>query len=197
MTAFGGTIRLHELVPGGKIEHAMKITIDTRWWCSLSPSVGHRWPALVADGGFAGSYGMDNPTCPVAAKMGSLWTLDPAFDISSLVTEPARIMARAYKNYGAYVVDGDAGATTKSLVQWQVERSNEGAFTTAFRNAWGYEFFHRPGAHGAPSAGQLQFRADIGRMMESTYVVNDNARNNIGGAGNRMVPVSGPVGAFV
>jgi len=201
MTAFGGTIRLGEVVPGGEIKHAMKLTMDTGWYCSNAtlPSPigaqGHRWPAIRADSGWAGSYGTLNPSVPPQAKMGMLLTTSNTFDPESLVTEPARIIARAFKNYGAYLVDGDFQASVPHLCQWQTERSNEGSFTQDFIDAWGYRFFHQPGKHGTPSTGQMNFRADIGNLMENAYIVNDNAPDNVGGAGTRRAPLASPMEA--
>lgn len=193
MTAFGGTIRLGELVPGGEIKHAMKLTMDTGWYTSNSGSAGHRWPALVADSGWENNYGSLNPSVPPEAKMGMLLTTNNAFDPESLATEPARIMARAFKNYGAYLVDGDYAASVPHICQWQIERSNEGAFTTEFFNEWGYHFFHQPGQHGTPSAAQMQFRSDVGQLMEAACIVNDNAHDNVGGAGPRRAPLALPL----
>lgn len=192
MSAFGGTIRLGELVPDGVIKHALKITIDTGYYCS-SVAPYFRWPALVADSGAASNYGIHNPSVPSAAKMGALWTVPNNFNPNSLVTEPARIIARAFKEYGAYVVDGDFGAPVPWIVQWQLERSNQGALVTEFKNTWGFEFFHKPSLHGTPSATQMQWRADLGNLMEAACVVDDNAYNNVGGAGLRRAPLAPPL----
>lgn len=196
MTAFGGTIRLGELVPGGLIPHALKLTLDTGWYCSASGSAGHRWPALVADSGWATNYGSNNPSCPPQAKMGMLLTVPNSFDPEALVTEPARIIARAFKKYGAYVVDGDFGAPVPWICQWQLERSNEGAQVVEFKDAWGYEFFHKPAQHGTPSSAQMQWRTDLGNLMEAACIVNDNAYNNVGGTGVvRRAPLAPPLEA--
>jgi hypothetical protein len=198
MTAFGGTIRLGEIVPGGAIKHAMKLTMDTGWYCSsaLAPNApdsvrrGHMWPALKADNGWDGTYGNLNPSISPYAKMGMLITTNNTFNPESMITEPAKIIARALKNYGAYLVDGDYAASVPHLCQWQVERSNEGAFTTEFFNEWGYQFFHQTSLHGSAANNQMQFRTDIGNLMENTYIVTDNSPTNVGGAGARRAPLA-------
>lgn len=205
MTAFGGTIRLGEMKHGGVIPHALKLTIDTGWYCSNKnssgglASAGHRWPALVADSGWDVNYGKNGTAAgqppPWQAKMGMLLTVPTSFNTEALVTEPARILARAFKKYGAYVVDGDFGAPVPWICQWQLERSNEGAFVTEFKNEWGFEFFHKPADHGTPSATQMQWRADLGNLMEASCIVFDNAYDNVGGAGQRRAPLAPPLEA--
>jgi hypothetical protein len=207
MTAMGGTIRLGEIVPDGVIKHALKVTLDTGWYTSdvddgratvggdpNTPATGGKggyvWPALQADSGWDGSYGSLNPSVPDEAKMGMLLTTLNSFDPDSLVSEPARIIGWAAKNYGIYLVDGDHSAPVPWIVQWQVERSNEGAFVTEFKNTWGFEFFHKPASHGTPSAAQMQFRTDLGNLMEAMHIVVDNAPDNVGGAGPRRAPLA-------
>jgi hypothetical protein len=215
MSAFSGILRLGEIVPGGEILHAMKVTMDTGWYCSnvrtgrateggapntpttttgpLANKGGYIWPALQADSGWETSYGNLNPSVPDEAKMGMLMTTLSTFDPEVFNQEPVKIIARAAKNYGIYLVDGDYNASTPSLVQWQVERSNRGRFVTEFKNTWGYEFFHQRSAHGAPSADQLEFRAELGVLMEAMHIVVDNAPDNVGGAGVRRAPLAPPL----
>lgn len=188
MTAFGGTIRMGEMLSGGAIKHAMKITLDTAYYCSASGG-GFVWPALRADKGSL-NYGSANPSVPSTAKMGMLLTVPNGFDPETMTTTPAKIIARAFKKYGAYLVDGDMNGPVSHLCQWQVERSNRGVFTTQFKNTWGYEFFHKPSLHGTPSAGQMAWRADIGNLMEAACIVTDNGPSNIGGAGIRRAPMA-------
>lgn len=185
LTAFGGTIRLGELVPGGRIPHALKVTLDTAWYCSAFGGAGHRWPALRADVGWATTYGTKNPLVPQSAKMGMLLTLPAQFDVDAMISEPARILARAVRDYGAYLCDGDANASIPHYTAWHVERSDHGSFTAEFKAKWGFEFFHQVSKHGTPPPAQLTFRAEVGRMMESICVVADNGPSNIGGAGPR------------
>ena len=104
MSSLGGTLRVGELVPGAVIRHALKVNL----WAARNlaydasdPTPGYRWPAFRADGYAAGVYGGTNPQL----EMGALLALPGDFDIDSLASEPARILATAMQDYGAYVVD--------------------------------------------------------------------------------------------
>ena len=191
LSALGGTIRLGELVPGGVIPHAMKLTMDTAWWCSQAGGFGHVWPTSQADAAWQTTYGTMNPAVPAQAKMGMLLTLPANFNVDALVQEPARIMARAMRDYGAYLCDGDANASIPHYTAWQVEMSNEGFFVDEFSAAWGYEFFHRRSAHGAPSPAQMQFREDVAAIMTATHIVTNNSPTSPGGPGaTRRAPLA-------
>src|SRR5438046_8293731 len=99
--ALRGTTRLGELAPGGAIRHAMKVNMDSVNF--YNGSGGYRWPATTADSGYKGFY---NGSIP-AVRMGSLLALPKATDVNnmSLETEPAKILARAFQDYGAYIAD--------------------------------------------------------------------------------------------
>jgi hypothetical protein len=70
---------------------------------------GFRWPAPVADGyapGYYGTKGNPEKEC----RMGALLALLPDLELTSLDFEtgndgPAMILARAFQDYGAYIVD--------------------------------------------------------------------------------------------
>ena len=179
MTAFGGTIRLDEWVPGGEIRHALKILVDTP---NLSPTLGgHRWPALNADANYASKYSGSVP----AARMGSLVALPPNFNVEGLNSEPARILARALQSYGAYIVDN----TGWSVVSFSTEWGPAGRVKDQFQNVWGFPLHgHRANTSGA----QNQFLTDMETIYANLHVVNDNGPNNIGGAGTRMAPWAPP-----
>lgn len=198
MTAFGGTIRLGELVQGGEIPHALKIVCDTGVYCSQTAGIGHRWPALRADGGDGAAYGnlaasWGRPTPPAAAKMGMLLTVPADFGTEGLRTEPGRILARAVQRYGAYLVDGNHGAVRPYELQWQVERSNEGRFHDEFFAEFGYRAFHKNGPDGSPSPAQLDWRLDVGEIAEAFHIVDDNMFDNVGGAGARRWTMAPPL----
>jgi hypothetical protein len=194
LSALGGTIRLGEMLPGSVIPHAMKLSLDTSYYCSPSGGQGHRWPATVADAAWASVYGTNNPSVPDDAKMGMLLTIPEDFDVDALVSEPAQILARAMRDYGAYLCDGDANAAISWYCAWHVEMSNEGFFVDEFRATWGYEFFHRRSLHGAPSPAQMQWRADVGAIMLATEIVTNNSEANPGGPGaTRRAPLAPPL----
>jgi hypothetical protein len=127
LSSVGGTIRLGELVPGGTIRHALKVNFD-------SPNIypgPPRWPALARDGCAPGCYRSLNP----ALRMGALLALQPNYNFAQLETEPARIIARSFQDYGGYLVD-HAGWSVYGL---SVEFSPSGHVANEFRNSWGYD----------------------------------------------------------
>src|SRR5207245_10865502 len=110
LSSIGGTIRLGELVPGGTIRHAMKVNLhgaEDSYYETLTR--GFRRPATTADASASGSY---NGTVP-ALREGSLLALPPSINVSAmgLETEPAKILARAFQDYGPYGVDDPAWPT--------------------------------------------------------------------------------------
>lgn len=180
LSAFGGTIRLGEWTPGGAIRHAVKIEVDGHQYLSLANG-GRRWPATRADQGKTTAYGGKL----AALRMGALLTLPPSFDISSLSTEPARILARALKGYGAYIVD-NAG---RDVVAYATEWGAQGRVLDDFERDWGYS---ASGLASSSSGGQRAFLTDIDRLTTALSVVDDNAPGNVGGAGNRLAPWAPP-----
>src|SRR2546426_1219532 len=107
LSSLGGTIRLGELVPGGVIRHVMKINLyGLNNYFYDGTTHGYRWPASQADGCASSCYGGTTP----ALRMGSLLAIPGSVNIDSLglETEPAKILARALQDYGAYTVDDTA-----------------------------------------------------------------------------------------
>lgn len=187
MTAFGGTIRLGEWVPGGKIPHATKIELDGSLFYSPL-SGGYRWPALRAD-----SY-YDDPSNPdryagtvPALRQGSLLTLPPGFVVNSLQSQPARILAQSMKDYGTYVVDD----TKRNVVALATEWGPQGRVLDEFDAVWG---FPMAGKSWQPSnTAHGVFLTDMETIYENLAVVDDNTPTSIGGAGNRMAPWAPPL----
>jgi len=130
LSSIGGTIRLGELAPGGAIRHAMKLNMDSVNF--YNGSGGYRWPATTADSGYKGFY---NGSIP-AVRMGSLLALPKATDVNnmSLETEPAKILARAFQDYGAYIAD-TAGWSVYGI---DTEYSPSGDVLVEFQNDWGF-----------------------------------------------------------
>jgi hypothetical protein len=194
MTAFGGTIRCHEWVPDGRIPHAVKIVLNTSRVCynHATQSQCFTWPASRADSGAVSSYGSAAAAnIPPEARMGMLCTLPAGFDPDSLRTEPARIFARAIYEYGAYLVDGDAGLDVFMVA---VEWSNEGRVLTQFEEQWGFKGFHRS-SDGTPPQGQVDYWADMDDVYSRFVIVADNALGTPGGAGSvRRAPFAPPIG---
>jgi len=98
LSALGGTIRVGEFT-SGMIHHPMNINLQAKaYYFCCTP----HWPATQVDG-YANptTYGGTNPNL----GPGSLVALLPSFDVNSLDTVPGRILAQAFKDFGAYIVD--------------------------------------------------------------------------------------------
>ncbi len=115
-------MRVGELVSGGVVRHALKINVFGRLnyhFDGREATPGYRWPARSADG-YAGdpanacSYGGRVP----AMRIGSLVALKPDFPVEALRTEPARILARAFMDYGAYAVDDTCWDVYGLTTEW-------------------------------------------------------------------------------
>lgn len=183
MTAFGGTIRLGEWIPGGEIRHVLKIDVYSQE--NLSPTDGgFRWPALRADRGYdhpSKGYGGTVPE----AKMGALLALPRDFDIEALQSEPARILAQTLQRYGAYVVDGTGWSTAAFATEW----GPQGRVTEEFQQVWGFPIV---GDADSAAGRQREFLEDIEIIYGGLHVVDDNARDSVGGAGERLAPWAPP-----
>src|SRR5213083_2326996 len=133
LSSLGGTIRLGELVPGGVIRHAMKVNVyGLNDYYYDGTTQGYRWPASQADGCAATCYGGTTP----ALRMGSLLAIPASVNIDGLglETEPAKILARAFQDYGAYAVDD----TAWSVYAIATEFSPQGRVDDEFSAAWGF-----------------------------------------------------------
>src|SRR3989454_488521 len=133
LSSLGGTIRLGELVPGGVIRHVMKINLyGLNNYFYDGTTHGYRWPASQADGCASSCYGGTTP----ALRMGSLLAIPASVNIDSLglETEPAKILARALQDYGAYTVDD----TAWSVYAIATEFSPAGRVDDEFNTAWGF-----------------------------------------------------------
>lgn len=188
LSAIGGTLRVGELVPGGVIQHALKVNLFGRYNLYRG-STGYRWPAVKADSGFddpdAGNY--YNGTNP-ALQMGSLLALHPSEDLSSsegnslgLETEAALILARALQDYGAYVVDNTAWDVYALVTEWGPggRRVNE-----EVEMHWGHAIKER--------SKDTPFANDMDRIFLNLYVVDNNGPESVGGGGNPRVPLAPP-----
>jgi hypothetical protein len=154
LSALGGTVRLGELVPGGTIPHALKLNIDS---ANFYPGFsGYRWPAWKSDAGGAGYSG----SIP-EVRMGSLLAVKPDFPISTLESEPGRIVAAAFMNHGAYIVDTSGW----SIYNFPTERSPDGSVQDEFARVWGYPLNTGVGANG--------WARDLDKIFTNLYVVDN------------------------
>ncbi|TMA07802.1 MAG: hypothetical protein E6J94_03835, partial [Methanobacteriota archaeon] len=154
LSALGGTVRLGELVPGGTIRHSLKLNIDS---ANFYPGLGgYRWPAWKSDAGGAG-YGGSIPE----VRMGSLLAPKPDFPIDTLETEPGKIVAAAFRDYGGYIVDTSGW----SIYNFVTERSPAGSVQDEFNKAWGYSLNAGVGANG--------WARDLDKIFTNLYVVDN------------------------
>jgi len=133
LSSIGGTIRLGELVPGGVIRHVMKVNLfGLNNYYYDSTSHGYRWPASQADSCASTCYG----GATSALRMGSLLAIPASVNIDTLglETEPAKILARAFQDYGAYAVDD----TAWSVYAIETEFGPQGRVEDEFSTAWGF-----------------------------------------------------------
>ncbi|MCL1599649.1 MAG: hypothetical protein M3094_10730, partial [Actinomycetia bacterium] len=185
MTALGGTIRLGEWVAGSTITHVLKLVISGRDNFYGGLPTGHRWPANAEDSGWPDEY---NGTVP-EFLMGALLCLKQDFNIDALVTEPARIVARALMDYGGQTVDSSG---VSSVFHFAVERGPQGRVLDEFEAEWGYSM---DGRSWEATGDQRDFLLDMEAIYAEFWIVDDNAVGNVGGAGNRLAPLAPEFGA--
>jgi hypothetical protein len=192
LSALGGAIRLGELIPGGVIPHALQIDVDG--WANLYPgttsSPCYVWPATRCDPYSLVHYGGINP----AMTMGALLALPQGFSISSLRTPAARVLATAFKNYGAYVANDASSATHERSVNNVVtEFSPNGSVSSTpsapgeFQTLWGFPF-ETNGANGADD-----WSVDIATIFANLAIVTNNTSTSIGGGGTPLQPLAPPL----
>src|SRR5213080_3549434 len=160
LSSIGGTIRLGELVPGGVIRHAMKVSLDGQANLFFDTSTaGFRWPATVADFCAPTCYGGTN----AALRMGALLALPASIDVDGmgLETEPAKIFAHAFQNYGAYVVDNGGW----SVYGLDVEFSPAGNVEQEFASSWGFSM--------TPASKDVPWARDMDRIFGALAVVDN------------------------
>ncbi len=192
MTALGGAIRVGEWVPGGNIPHATKMELYTAYWLSKGPDGnGYRWPALDADSHWNNSanppagekpgYGTLRPggPPPISAEMGVLLTLPNSFDLTTLESEPARILARSIKNYGTYVVDGAGRDAVQFATEWSANgRVRDDFASTNPAKGWGFPL---KGRTTTATGAQRVFLLDMEDIYESLKIVVNNGPSTPGG----------------
>lgn len=173
MSAIGGTIRLGELVPGGTIRHAIKINLYAAKYLYYDEATGgKRWPAPQADGYAPSVYGtLGNPE--YECRMGALLALKSDLDLNSLNFEtgsngPAMILAKAFQDYGAYIVDD----TYWDVVAIPTEFSPEGRVNDEFYDAWGYHF---------ETGTNTPFGRDMAKIITRLHVITNNTASTTGG----------------
>ena len=176
LSSIGGGIRLGELVPQGEINHVLSVNLFADKYLAYNNdgTRGYRWPAVKADSYAADVYGGDVPDL----EMGSLLALTPDFDITSLQTEPAMIVAEAFMNYGGRVVDD----TAWDVYALGVHQTEDGDVPTEFKETWGYDFNVQDLNH--------PWAQDMRDIFTSLNVVANDSEDNIGGGGTLRAPLA-------
>ncbi len=184
LSAIGGALRVGELVPGaGPIRHALKVNIfAARNLYYDEQTRGYRWPARKADGYAARTYGRQGD--PVKeCRMGALLALPPSISIDALglETEPARILAQAFQDYGAYIVDDTAWDVYALVTEW----GPAGRVTDEFERVWGFPI--DPKGHDSPWA------RDMDRIFLSLHVVTNHTPETLAAPIPRRRPLADPL----
>jgi hypothetical protein len=194
MSSLGGTVRVGELVSGATIRHALKINLFGRLnyhFDEREATPGYRWPAMSADG-YAGdpksacSYGGRVG----ALRIGSLVALKPDFPIEALRTDPAKILARAFMDYGAYTVDDTCWDVYGLTTEW----GPDGRVVDEFRAAWGFPIETSAKADCADAGRECQWAKDMAEIFTALDVVDNNTTGSVGGGGIGRQPPAPPVG---
>jgi hypothetical protein len=184
LSCIGGTLRVGELVPGaGPIRHALKVNLyAARNLYYDEETRGFRWPARKADGYAANNYGTKGKP-PKACRMGALLALPPHLtdEALGLETEPARRLAQALRDYGAYIVDDTAWDVYALVTEW----GPAGRVKDEFKIAWGFEI--------NPGHGNNPWSRDMDRLFTNLHVVDNNGPDRIGGGGEPRVPLAAPL----
>lgn len=181
LSAIGGTIRLGEFTKG-IIQHAMKINLYAKDYYYCCEPV---WPAINVDG-YADSltYGGTNQYL----KMGALLALRPSFDTTALATTPAKIIAKAFMEYGAYIADD----TYWNAWAIMTEQGPDGNVVDEFKNLFGYSI-----STGDNDTNSNSFINDVKSIFQNLAIIINNSQETIGGGDtydslNRLTELAPP-----
>ncbi len=172
LSTLGGILRVNELVPGGTIDHAIRVNLQGAANLFAGPN-GFRWPATHEDGYGPTVYGGHNP----ALKMGALLALPSTLNLAALglTSGPGLILARALQAFGAYV----SNDTVTSVFSVATE-TGDASMTDQFLSAWGYPFQ-------AAGVGGSAWANDVMLILSQLAVVDNNGPASIGGGGAPLV----------
>ena len=135
LSSIGGCIRLGELVPGGRVPHAIQLGLygAENYWSGGS---GFRWPALTADANYQAAFPQGYHGTHPELTIGSLLAIPPSVKVAdlNLETPPAKILFTCLQDYGAYLVDDAAW----SAINISTEISPDGRVTQEFLANWGF-----------------------------------------------------------
>ena len=183
LSAIGGALRVGELVDENQpIKHVLKINVFGKknlFYDNVTK--GFRWPAKRADGYAKGNYGTER-TKPVnrECRMGALAALPPTIDLDKLGFEtiPGRMLAQAFRDYGAYIVDDTAWDVYAIVTEW----GPDGRVTDEFEKKWGFSM--------KQTSKETPWSRDMDKIFMNLHIVVNNSPVSIGGGGNPVVPLA-------
>lgn len=190
LSALGGTLRLHELLPDAPpISHVLKIELYAHQYYyggpkRLNPATSENggrtqyvWPATGSDGytfmndsrlGYNGSN-------PYLAP-GSLMVLPPGTaEGLNISTIPAKRIADALTKYGAYIVDDTASDSAAICMEVGADEVFKQYYNFSVDTALG------------------PWYNDLVKIFQQLHIVINNAPSSIGGGGTPVVPLSPPI----
>lgn len=183
LSAIGGALRVGELTPtSGPIRHAMKVNLyGKKNYYYDATTKGYRWPAKAADSYASTNYYTlrTNPVVP-QCRVGALLALPASMNINNMgfETEPAKILAKAFQDYGAYIVDDAAWDVYAIITEW----GPAGRFNDEFTRNWGFSMKQVSKDHA--------WSRDMDRIFLNLHVVDNNSSSSIGGGGTLRAPLA-------
>ena len=188
LSGVGGSIRRGELISPEPIRHVTKLTVDmTRWGRVARGRNSHRWPAYAADSDTTGqTYGINARGYTPILDMGALLAIPGSVDLASLglETAPAGKLARAWQDYGAYVVDN---AGTNEGFGQNLLNVEHGVRTELARAGVDMETYADTGWQDTP------WNRDMNRLFAALRLVTNNGPTSVGGGGDPRVPLAPPL----
>lgn len=188
LSSMGGVIRLGELVPNSTIHHALKLVLDSRqyfYYDETDETPGYRWPARWSDAGADVDYGGQDPVF----EIGALLALKPDFAVENLRLEPAKIVARALRDYGGYTVDSSGWDAYYLTVEWGPDRR----VLDEFEQTWGFPFISPQLASCTDTTDDAcLWSKDMADIFTNLHVIDNNGPESIGGPGARRQPCAPP-----
>jgi hypothetical protein len=112
--------------------------------------------------------------------MGALLAIPPSIDLDKLQFEtiPGRILAQAFRDYGAYIVDDTAWDVYAIVTEW----GPDGRVVDEFEKKWGFSM--------KQSSKETPWSRDMDRIFMNLHIVVNNSPQNIGGGGKTRVPMA-------
>lgn len=186
LSAIGGALRVGELVSEDKpIKHVLKINVYGKKNLYYDNTTkGFRWPAKQADNYASSNYGTTrlkpaNKEC----RMGALLALPPSInlDLLNFETIPGKILARAFQDYGAYIVDDTAWDVYAIISEW----GPDGRLSDDFEKKWGFPM--------STKEKNTAWSRDMDKIFLNLHIVVNNSPESIGGGGKPRVPLAPPL----